>query len=88
MWTARQTVEYMVDKIFVKRAFYAVCPDNECSEVSWSRSSGPGFECSSTTANVARFVTAPKRLGRPTTSSSSAQPFPGGTRIVSIVDDR
>ncbi|GFZ51208.1 hypothetical protein JCM24511_08966 [Saitozyma sp. JCM 24511] len=32
MWTARQTVEYMVDKIFVKRSFYAVCPDNECSE--------------------------------------------------------
>ncbi|EIW73665.1 short-chain dehydrogenase/reductase SDR [Tremella mesenterica] len=30
-WTAEQTVDYMLDKVFDKGNFYVICPDNETS---------------------------------------------------------
>ena len=33
-WTAEQTVDYMVEKVFESGDFYVLCPDNECSPVS------------------------------------------------------
>ncbi|GFZ45292.1 hypothetical protein JCM24511_03018 [Saitozyma sp. JCM 24511] len=30
-WTAEQTVEYMIDKVFEEGDFYVICPDNETS---------------------------------------------------------
>lgn len=35
-WTAEQTVEYMIDKVFEEGDFYVICPDNETSSVSWA----------------------------------------------------
>jgi hypothetical protein len=35
-WTAEQTVDYMIDKVFNHGDFYALCPDNETTTVSKS----------------------------------------------------
>lgn len=32
-WTAEQTVEYMVEKVFDEGDFYVICPDNDTSSV-------------------------------------------------------
>ncbi|KAK8858518.1 hypothetical protein IAR55_002745 [Kwoniella newhampshirensis] len=43
-WTAEQTVDYMIEKIFEDSAFYVICPDNETSSsldkarIQWSLS--------------------------------------------------
>ena len=36
-WTAEQTVDYMLDKVFEDGDFYVICPDNETSSVSSAR---------------------------------------------------
>lgn len=33
-WTAEQTVEYMVEKVFEEGDFYVICPDNDTTSVS------------------------------------------------------
>lgn len=33
-WTAEQTVEYMIEKVFDEGDFYVICPDNEATSVS------------------------------------------------------
>jgi hypothetical protein len=35
-WTAEQTVEYMIEKVFEEGDFYVICPDDETSSVSTS----------------------------------------------------
>lgn len=32
-WTAEQTVEYMVEKVFDEGDFYVICPDNDTTSV-------------------------------------------------------
>lgn len=32
-WTAEQTVEYMIERIFERGDFYVLVPDNDCSSV-------------------------------------------------------
>lgn len=36
-WTAEQTVDYMVEKVFDNGDFYVICPDNEVTSVSESQ---------------------------------------------------
>lgn len=33
-WSAEQTVDYMIEKVFEEGDFYVICPDNETSTVS------------------------------------------------------
>lgn len=40
-WTAEQTVDYMIEKVFESGDFYVLCPDNECTSVG-RLSSAPG----------------------------------------------
>jgi hypothetical protein len=43
-WTAEQTVDYMIDKVFEEGDFYVICPDNETSSVSGAGSRLDGAE--------------------------------------------
>jgi hypothetical protein len=36
-WTAEQTVEYMLEKVFEDGDFYVICPDNDTTSVSKPR---------------------------------------------------